>query len=117
MSEKQEEKFLNLESISDPNAQVCIPKPAKGITIYKVNQISKGDYPCRQCQLSYGWTTKTFWIPSKFAIQGKLLLIDDDMTGRQEEWTVDEVYCPELPYSYINERSQDYKKTREASDI
>lgn len=79
--------------------------------------VSTGDYLCRQCQLSYGWTSKTFWIPSKFAIQGKLLLIDDDITGRQEEWTVDEVYGPELPYSYVNDRSQDYKKTREASDI
>lgn len=112
-----EEKFINLESISDPNAPICGHRPDKGITVFRVNQISKGDYPCRQCQLSYGWTTKTFWIPSKFAIKGKSLLIDDDMTGIQEEWIVDEVYGPELPYSYVNDRSQDHKRTRKASDI
>lgn len=109
-------KFLNMEP-SAPTDPVCGERPAKGITVFKINQMNKDDYLCSQCRLSYGWTTKTVWLPTKFAIKGKLLLIDDDMTGNQEEWTVDEVYTPKLPYSYVNDRSQDYKKTREASDI
>ena len=69
----------------------------------------KGDSPCDS-------VCKTVWIPSIHAKVGKPLIIDDPISG-SERWVVEEVYSKELPYEYINERSQDYKKTREASDI
>ena len=79
--------------------------------------MGKDDPNCKQCELSVGWKSYTVWLPEKFAVNGKVLIIDNDMTGCKETWTVTEVYSKSLPYSYLNERSQDYKKTREASDI
>ena len=87
------------------------------MTIKDLKKMGDDDPNCRQCLLEIGWTTKTVWLPSKFAVQGKRLIIDDDITGNKEEWIVYEVYNPELPYSYVNERSQDHKRTRKASDI
>lgn len=54
----------------------------------------------------------TAYIPSKFAIEGKMIDIDDVATGMK----VVNVYHS-LPYDVVNERGQDYKKTRQASDI
>lgn len=54
----------------------------------------------------------TAYIPSEFAVMGRVLDIDDVATGMR----VVDVYHS-LPYSVVNERSQDYKKTRQASDI
>ena len=59
---------------------------------------------------------KTVWIPSKFAVKNKKLYIDDPNGGR-EFWVVEEVYGKPVPYEEVNDRSQDYKRTREASDI
>jgi hypothetical protein len=87
------------------------------MTIKDLKKMTDDDNNCKQCKLSVGLTTKVSWLPSKFAIKGKVILIDDAVTGDQDTWTVDEVYGPELPYSYVNERSQDYKRTRRASDI
>jgi hypothetical protein len=52
------------------------------------------------------------YIPSKFAEVGKIIDIDDVAEGL----TVEAVYHS-MPYHVVNERSQDYKKTRQASDI
>ena len=55
------------------------------------------------------------WLPSKFAIVGKIVDIEADGVDLKgyyirEVWT-------ELPTAVVKERSQDYKKTRRASDI
>lgn len=60
--------------------------------------------------------TKVAWIPVKFAVMDKKLIIDDPNGGR-EFWTVEAVYGKPISYEEVNERSQDYKRTREASDI
>ena len=74
------------------------------------------NYTCQQCLLVNGSMHKTVWIPSKFAVKNKKLYIDDPNGGR-EFWVVEEVFNRIVSYSEVNERSQDYKHTREASDI
>ena len=76
-----------------------------------------GDYRCKQCLLSDGRRTYTAWIPEKFAIEGKIIDIDDDETGSKGRWVVKEVGKASSPYSYVNDRSQDHKRTRKTSDI
>lgn len=73
-------------------------------------------YSCQQCRLVNGSMHQTAWIPSIFAIPNKLIAIVDDI-GREEEWTIEEVYGKPVSYKEVNDRSQDYKRTREASDI
>ena len=74
------------------------------------------EYTCQQCELVNGSMRKTAWIPSKFAIEKQKIYIDDPH-GAKEFWIVERVYGAPRPYSEVNERSQDYKHTREASDI
>ena len=50
------------------------------------------------------------WLPDKFAIKNKSIIIDDF------QWTVNKIYN-KMPYKYINERSQDFKHQRKVSDI
>ena len=64
-----------------------------------------------QCKLRKGSIEDISWIPEKYAEKGKFLRIKDD-----NGWEVIEVF------SFMDEkelipRSQDYKKTRIASDI
>lgn len=57
-----------------------------------------------------GWS-EVAWIQKKLAIKGQSVKFDDEV------FRVDEVYPGALPWSVVNERGQDYKKTRSASDI
>ena len=66
----------------------------------------------KQCLLKKKETTKTSWIPDKFAIKGKFLKFHDD-----DGWEVKEVYSIMLDGDVVNSNSQDYKRTRKASDI
>ena len=52
------------------------------------------------------------WLPSRFAVVGKLIDIDG-MAGR---WRVVERY-ESKPTEYVYERSRDYQRQREASDV
>lgn len=54
----------------------------------------------------------TAYIPDRFATKGRVIDIDDVASGMR----VVDVYHS-LPYDVVNERGQDYKKTRLASDI
>ena len=74
------------------------------------------EYTCQQCELVNGSMRKISWIPSKFAVNNKKLYIDDPNGGR-EFWIVERVFNRIMSYSEVNERSQDYKHTREASEI
>lgn len=58
----------------------------------------------------------TVFIPSKFAKEGKFVKIKKE-TQWDDGWQVQSVYEPEVDESYCIERSQDYQRTRKASDI
>lgn len=64
--------------------------------------------------------TQVTWIPTKYATyRHSIGLREKTLQGGaywDEGWVVDEIYNT-LPSRYVLERSQDYKKTREASDI
>lgn len=57
----------------------------------------------------------TAWIPDDLAEDGSYVKIKFE-DGWEDGWLVSKVYNT-LPSSVVFERSQDYKKTRKASDI
>jgi hypothetical protein len=73
-----------------------------------------------QCKLIRGQETQTIWLPTKYATEKRRVgLREKTPQGGaywDEGWVVDEIYTT-LPSDYVLERSQDYKKTREASDV
>jgi hypothetical protein len=66
----------------------------------------------RQCLLRKDRLIEVAWIPSKFAVVGKTLVIKD-ISG----WVVKEVYSPELEYDIVNLNSRDWTLMRRVSDI
>ena len=66
----------------------------------------------KQCTMRKKNTIDVAWIPEKFAIVGKYLRIGDD-----NGWKVEIVSSVTQTDQENNERSQDYKRTRKASDI
>ena len=58
---------------------------------------------------------RTAYIPEKYAAAGNHILIDED-PDTSNRWLIEEVYN-RLLSSEVNERSQDYKRTRKASDV
>ena len=73
-------------------------------------QIMRNDY--KQCTLTKKNTKQVAYIPAKYAILGKYLRIGDD-----NGWKVETVSSHFQTSEENNVRSQDYKHTREASDI
>ena len=66
----------------------------------------------KQCELSKGVSIQTSWLPVKFAVVGKFLKLKGD-----NGWEVKKVFDFAMKEDILKERSQDYKKTRLASDI
>lgn len=70
----------------------------------------------QQCKMKRGDKIHTAWIPSKYAKQGEYIKIRE-----KGEWIdgycVEEVGSIKMREDFIKERSQDYKRTRQASDI
>ena len=65
-----------------------------------------------------GKSVLTSWIPEKFALKGGVLKLKDRSTGDWTDgWVVESVGKQKRTQKEITERSQDYKKTRRASDI
>ena len=56
------------------------------------------------------------WLPAKFAKKDKMLSLIMEGGHETHGWVVLEVFN-ELPTAVVLERSQDYKRTRKASDI
>jgi hypothetical protein len=56
------------------------------------------------------------WIPEKHAVELKTLRIKQEDDSWQDGWIVMNVYT-KIPTAVVEERSQDYKNTRKASDI
>lgn len=67
---------------------------------------------CRLARPNVGVEVYHCWLPNKYAVVGTCVDID----GVGDGWTVVAVYN-ELPTAVVVERSQDYKRTRRASDI
>jgi len=64
-----------------------------------------------QCQLKKGNVKTTSWLPEEYSKTGKFLMLKHD-----DGWEVISVGQP-VDYREVNDRSQDYKRTRIASDI
>jgi hypothetical protein len=74
-------------------------------------------YNMRQCGLRCGNAVQRAWIPERFAVAGKFLKLHDRDSGQWEDgWQVTSVGDGVLPSDVVTERSQDYKRTRQASD-
>jgi hypothetical protein len=74
----------------------------------------------RQCSLSKptvrGQKTQVSWLPERFAVIGKVLKLKDGENW-DNGWEVTGVGDTRQEESVLIDRSQDYKRTRKASDI
>ncbi len=70
-----------------------------------------------QCKLSKNNIIQITWLPSEFAVVGRIVKLKE--TGDWDDgWKVDEAYLTaHRTHEEVRERSQDYKRTRKASDI
>ena len=69
----------------------------------------------RQCWLARGKARQMAWLPEKFAVAGRFLRLTD--AGSSEDgWQVTGVGA-QMAEETVRERSQDYKRTRRASDV
>jgi len=75
------------------------------------------DYFMNQCQLQKGQSKTTSWIPSKFAIKGKFVKLKNKQNEWVNGWKVMFVFQPPVSSVYVLDRSEDYKRTRKASDV
>ena len=74
-------------------------------------------YQMRQCGLRRGNTMQRAWLPDSFAVEGRFLKLKDQETGQWKDgWQVTSVGDVSLSSDVVTERSQDYKRTRQASD-
>ncbi len=65
-----------------------------------------------QVSMVNGNVHDTSWIESKFAVKGKKLRI-----GQEEGWEVTNVGNMKVDSKYVEERKNDYRSQRQASDI
>lgn len=70
----------------------------------------------RQCKLQRGTEGDVAWIPEKFAVQDKYLLIEKK-TGDENGWKVIEVGSNRVDGAYLKEHERNYLTQREASDV
>lgn len=70
-----------------------------------------------QCRLRRGESWQVSWVPSNMAIPGKYLKLKNSETGEWVDgWRVEAAFAVTTSFA-ANERSQDYKHQRNASDI
>jgi len=69
-----------------------------------------------QCVLRKGSVTQTAWIPLEFGILYKYVKPKNDKVW-EDGWQVIEVGKVRIDQDTLVDRSQDYKRTRKASDI
>lgn len=72
-----------------------------------------------QCKFKKGNEITYSWIPSEFASIGCYINLKENVLGGtawENDWEIVGRYN-EMPSAIVIERSQDYKKTRKASDI
>lgn len=74
------------------------------------------DMNYRQCHLTKGVFSRTYWLPSKFAKKGKYLQLK--MASQWDDgWRVQEVYSIGLPHKVVMTLNEAYRNQREVSDI
>lgn len=71
----------------------------------------------KQCTLKKGTSGEVAWIPEKFAVLDKYLLIDSKEPGDQNGWQVTAVGTNRVDGAYLKEHERNYLTQREASDI
>ena len=71
----------------------------------------------RQCILHRGDARQISWLPEQYAVAGGHVKLKDGKGVWDDGWKVHEVYAPTRTLEEVRERSQDYKKTRKASDV
>lgn len=59
----------------------------------------------------------TTYIPTEFATLHRYIKLKDSHGNWEDGWKIVSVSSQEFDATYINERSQDFKNTRKASDI
>ncbi len=69
-------------------------------------------YQMKQCILRKGTIEQTAWIPVKYAVIGKFVKLNED-----NGWEIISTGMEIRSSDYVDDRSQDYKRTRKASDI
>lgn len=70
-----------------------------------------------QCRMVNGRRILVSWIPEPYAIKGKVLrLFDRNKKEWEDNWVVMDVGSKQ-PYEFIRERSQDYKRMKDITDI
>lgn len=67
----------------------------------------------KQCKMQQGDRFHIAWIPERFAVANKNIIIDS-LDG---DWKVIEIGSAKMAEEYVRDRSRDYLRTREASDI
>jgi hypothetical protein len=70
-----------------------------------------------QCKLQKGNTFQVSWLPKEFAVVGRYVKLKED--GKWDNgWQVNEAYLTaSRSQEEVVDRSQDYKRTRKASDV
>lgn len=69
-----------------------------------------------QCTMRKAAVVQISWIPSEKAVEGKFLKLRDRGGEWEDGWEVIHVGTT-MPTKSVMERQDDYKRTREASDI
>ena len=74
----------------------------------------------RQCRLELRSpgkvSSQVSWLPEKYAVKGKYLELKNEEGEWVNGWQVMDIYA-RFEASKVRERSQDYKRTRKASDV
>lgn len=71
-----------------------------------------------QCLMERAGINYTAWIPSEFAKIGKIVDLEMETGVWEKGWVVEAAYNNSIrTHTQVVARSQDYKKTRKASDI
>lgn len=69
-----------------------------------------------QVTMRRGSANTVSWIPSKFAIEGKFVKLDNEAGVREDGWQVVSVGTT-LPTEVVMKRERDFKNHRKATDV
>ena len=71
----------------------------------------------KQCTLRRGSGYTVSWLPERFAVPQKYLKLKNENGSWEDGWRVSSIGSQRWDAAYLNERSQDFKHQREASDV
>jgi hypothetical protein len=86
-----------------------------------MSKVKQPKYWMKQCNMTKetenGVSNTVSWIPEEYAKVGRILKLKNDDDVWVDGWKVVSASSGRRSYEECNERSQDYKRTRKASDI